>query len=148
MQKKKKILNEEKEKGKSKKEERTGGVRPHGGVQDPLPVRLRHRSLRATGCPIGFAHFFPSSRREAKNVISKNRKLFGFEFSHTQPLTASSTTRGSVNALRTNIPWVAVSITESVTAFILILPIPLNISRAIVPCETRQPHPSAKAGRP
>jgi hypothetical protein len=42
-------------KEKVKKEERTGGVRPHGGVRDPLPVGPQHRSLQATGCPIGFA---------------------------------------------------------------------------------------------
>jgi hypothetical protein len=55
---KEKLLNEEKGKEKSKKEEeeRTGGViRTHGEVRDPAPGRTRHRSLRATGCSIGFA---------------------------------------------------------------------------------------------
>jgi hypothetical protein len=38
MQKKKKLLNEEKEKGKVKKEERTGGVRPHGGAREKSEI--------------------------------------------------------------------------------------------------------------
>jgi hypothetical protein len=78
MQKKKKLLNEEKEKGKSKKEERTGGVRPHGGVQDPLPVGLRHRSLRATGCPIGFAHFFSFFEEGSKERHLQKQKTVWF----------------------------------------------------------------------
>jgi hypothetical protein len=55
-------------KKKEKKGERTGGVRAHGKVRDPTPDRTQHRSLRATGCLIGFAVYVPCAHAAMRTL--------------------------------------------------------------------------------
>jgi hypothetical protein len=57
-EKEKKLLNEEKGKEKNKKEERTGGVRPHGEVRGPAPGRPVARLVAREPAKFGYNSFF------------------------------------------------------------------------------------------